>query len=416
MHGSWEPLVPIDMHFRAIHLAHLKIGKFLYWADGSSASTQTALYDPGDPNQQPIYHTGQNLNLHCCGHSSLADGRLFTAGGEFNAGIAPKFAAIFNPTSVPPAWTRKADMHQRRWYPTCTTLPDGKVAVFAGWTANNVSPPPNADIPEIYDPATDTWEQKPSATRVQEIYPFMFVMPDGRLFDAGPNRYTHFLDPATWTWGAAIDSILPTCADSSAVMFDAVKGKILKAGGAPVSGTGAATDTTVVFGGLDDPTWSAVGTLKLARRDHNMVVLPDGKVVAIGGTQGPTPKDPVMRAEVFDPGTGDWTVDPVSETMAIPRWYHSTASLMRDGRVIAAGGQNDGVNCQNCQYYRPPICTAILSGPCLQRMCRRKWSTRRSTRSASCTRSAARSRAPRSRASRPSRTASTRTSASCRSR
>ncbi|MBX3402576.1 MAG: hypothetical protein KF699_14595 [Phycisphaeraceae bacterium] len=154
---------------------------------------------------------------------------------------------------MPPAWTRKADMHLGRWYPTCTTLPDGKVAVFAGWTANNVSPPPNADIPEIYDPATDTWEQKPSATRVQEIYPFMFVMPDGRLFDAGPNRFTHFLDPATWTWGAAIDSILPTCADSSAVMFDAVKGKILKAGGAPVSGIGAATDDAAVFGGPDQP-------------------------------------------------------------------------------------------------------------------------------------------------------------------
>lgn len=246
-------------------------------------------------------------------------------------------------------------MHLKRWYPTCTTLPSGKVAVFAGWITN--SPVTTADTPEVYDPATDTWSLESSATRVQEVYPFMFVMPDGRLFDAGPYQSTHFLDIlSTWTWGSAIDSLLPHSSDSSAVMFDAVLGRVLKAGGAPVANnqSGAATDMAVVFGGPTSPTWTQVGNMNLARRDHNMVVLPDGKVVALGGCALPTPQSSVMRAEVLDPATGQWTVDPVGVEMAIPRWYHSTASLMNDGRAMTAGGNNFApFNCQNAQYYVP---------------------------------------------------------------
>lgn len=355
MPGSWEPAQSIPMQFRAIHLAHLKIGKYLYWADGSSSTTPTALYDPSNTSQQPIYQTGQNLNLHCCGHCALPDGRILTAGGEFASnGKAPKFAAIFDADALPSnPWTRVSDMHENRWYPTCTLLPSGKVAVFAGWIT--INPVSTADTPEVYDPGADSWSLMTSATRVQEVYPFMFVMPDGRLFDAGPHRDTFFLDLSTWTWGSAIDSLLPHCADSSAVMFDAVLGRVLKAGGAPVASnpTGAATDMAVVFGGPTSPTWMQVGNLNLARRDHNMVVLPDGKVVAIGGGALPTPQSPVMRAEVFDPATGQWAVDPVGVEMATPRWYHSTASLMDDGRVMTAGGNNDGVVCENAQYYVP---------------------------------------------------------------
>ncbi|MBX3402419.1 MAG: DUF1929 domain-containing protein [Phycisphaeraceae bacterium] len=344
------------MQHRAIHLAHLKIGQYLYWADGSAFGTPTALYDASDTDQQPIYFTGQNLNLHCCGHCALPDGRILTAGGEFDSnGKAPTFAAIFDANALPSnPWTRVADMHEHRWYPTCTLLPSGKVAVFGGWITD--SPVTTADTPEVYHPATDTWSLESSATRVQEVYPFMFVMPDGRLFDAGPHRDTFFLDLSTWTWGAAIDSLLPHCSDSSAVMFDAVLGRVLKAGGAPVANnpTGAATDMAVVFGGPTSPTWTQVGNMNLARRDHNMVVLPDGKVVALGGCALPTPQSPVMRAEVFDPSTGQWTVDPVDVEMAIPRWYHSSASLMDDGRVMTAGGDNyNPPVCQNAQYYVP---------------------------------------------------------------
>jgi hypothetical protein len=38
-----------------------------------------------------------------------------------------------------------------------------------------------------------------SADRAQELYPYMFLLPDGNLVDAGPGD-TSFLLTSTWTW------------------------------------------------------------------------------------------------------------------------------------------------------------------------------------------------------------------------
>lgn len=156
MPGSWEPIDPIDMYLRAIHLVHLKNGKYLYWADGdvNYAFTQTRIFNPNDIPDAPLYLAQPRLNLHCCGHSAMADGRILAAGGEFWDGEAPAGAAIFTPAGPAVGWVRIADMHLKRWYPTCTTLPSGKVAVFAGWITD--SPVTTADTPEVNDPATDT--------------------------------------------------------------------------------------------------------------------------------------------------------------------------------------------------------------------------------------------------------------------
>ena len=112
------------------------------------------------------------------------------------------------PTSSIPrstTWTRGPDMAVARWYPTATALPDGRVFVVSG---DNVTLGPNPDpntpvplinysdtLPEIYNPATNTWTAMPSAaSRKMPLYPYMFVLPNGKLFDAGPDRMTRTLD------------------------------------------------------------------------------------------------------------------------------------------------------------------------------------------------------------------------------
>lgn len=78
MPGSWELIDPINMYFRAVHLVHLKNGKYLYWADGDEnyAFTQTRIFNPNDIPNAPWYLAQPRLNLHCCGHSAMADGRF----------------------------------------------------------------------------------------------------------------------------------------------------------------------------------------------------------------------------------------------------------------------------------------------------------------------------------------------------
>jgi len=122
-------------------------------------------------------------------------------------------------------------MAQRRWYPSATTLPDGRVLVTSGATTCFDC---IADVPEIYDPQTNRWTQLTGARLAFPYYPFTFVLPDGRVLNAGAGEYpapTRALDVATQTW-TMIDPVIVD--GGSAVMFR--PGKVLK------SGTAATTD------------------------------------------------------------------------------------------------------------------------------------------------------------------------------
>lgn len=80
------------------------------------------------------------------------------------------------------------------------------------------------------------------------------------------------------------------------------------------------------------------GDMEHARALGNSVVLPDGKVVVFGGQAYPVPfsdATSVLTPELWDPATG--TFAPLA-SMAVPRNYHSVASLLPDGRIFSGGG------------------------------------------------------------------------------
>ena len=74
------------------------------------------------------------------------------------------------------------------------------------------------------------------------------------------------------------------------------------------------------------------------RAYHNMTLLPDGTVLASGGSSRSDGLDlskSVLPAEIWNPDTETWTeVDALQNG----RQYHSTALLLPDGRVLMAGG------------------------------------------------------------------------------
>ena len=75
-----------------------------------------------------------------------------------------------------------------------------------------------------------------------------------------------------------------------------------------------------------------------ARAFGNAVVLPNGKVILIGGMTKIrvfTEDTAVLPTELWDPGTKTFTLLP---SVAIPRTYHSAAILLPDGRVLSGGG------------------------------------------------------------------------------
>ncbi|HEY9014471.1 MAG TPA: galactose oxidase-like domain-containing protein, partial [Gemmatimonadales bacterium] len=176
-------------------------------------------------------------------------------------------------------------------------------------------------------------------------YPRIFVAPDGRLYYAGQQQQTRFLDPSgSGNWTKASMRLFGLRDYGAAVMYE--RGKILYAGGGRTTNTAETVD-------LNQSTqWSWTGSMAFRRRHLNLTVLPTGDVLAVGGTTGTNFNDKdlaVHPAEIWNPATGIWTV--VASNTA-PRTYHSTTILLPDGRILSAGAVEVGV--RTAELYSPP--------------------------------------------------------------
>jgi N-acetylneuraminic acid mutarotase len=79
-------------------------------------------------------------------------------------------------------------------------------------------------------------------------------------------------------------------------------------------------------------TWTATGSLSPARYGHTATLLSNGKVLAAGGN------GPLASAELYDPVSGTWSA---TGSLATARYLHA-AILLSDGKVLVAGGYNGG--------------------------------------------------------------------------
>ncbi len=83
--------------------------------------------------------------------------------------------------------------------------------------------------------------------------------------------------------------------------------------------------------------WSATGSMAIARYDPAAVVLPDGRVLVVGGRADIGCAADPLEAELYDPGTGTWTS---AGSLATARGASARAVLLQDGRVLVVGGQD----------------------------------------------------------------------------
>jgi Concanavalin A-like lectin/glucanases superfamily/Galactose oxidase-like, Early set domain/Bacterial Ig domain/Glyoxal oxidase N-terminus len=361
--GAWSP--PQTWPMVAVHASMLSNGKVVAWDAFSAAPQSEHIWDPTTETMQPA---PSGINLFCSGHTLLPDGRLFVAGGHENAYVGLRNTMLLN--SLTGSWTAGPDMAVGRWYPTTTTLADGRILIVSGdsITLNGPNTPfitPSTTLPEIYDPKTSKITAMPSASRKMPLYPFMFLTPDGRVVDAGPDTTTRILDPKTGLW-STLASQSPIDGHS-AVMYR--PGKILKSGtwtdtqfpgSVPVGNRAAVLDLDQTV-----PAWREVARMKWARTFHTLTVLPDGDVLALGGQSvadaNSLDDSAVMQPEIWHPANDTWT--PLANHVR-PRGYHNTSLLLPDGRILLAGsGRLDGslmTNEQTAEIYSPPY---LFRGP-----------------------------------------------------
>jgi hypothetical protein len=338
--GQWSALQTLPV--TTVSTILMPNGKFIFW-DGWQQPQPSVVWDLNNPTVSTTINAPDSV--FCDGGALLPDGRVLVIGGygALTTGqIGIVDTSIFDPSTN--TWTRVANMHDPRWYPDLTELANGMYVALSG---NSTDALHWADTPEEYDPATNTWTLLSGVTTPQvheQEYPFSYLIPNGNIFTIGPAEDNSFeLNAAnqTWTPTGGASGIL----NGSSVMYR--PGQILYTGGAASidAGFAAQANAAVIDLTAATPKWQPVAPMNHARIYHNLTMLANGQVLAVGG-EGTSDQSNVttgvMPTEIWDPTTQTWIA---AAPIAAARNYHSTAVLMPSGQVLVSGGGHfNGLN------------------------------------------------------------------------
>ena len=363
--GTWGsviqwPQIPVST-------VQMPDGRLLTWSGGGEysipgESTFSSVYDPQSGLFVESNH--ETHNLFCSGISLMENGNVAATGGN---NIVTQFSEFDINTLQ---WMINPEMNHPRWYPTQMTMPDNRVFTTFAMGAGNTS--------EVFSHETGQWVETPGANQqvmlnesnIINTYPvgngssdmqwygFMHVAPNGKVFQSGPTQTMQWFTP---DGQGSAEIVGPRIGGDqarmfgSAVMYDI--GKILVTGGNDQTKVQPSSDTaiTVELNGAA-PVVKEGRSMHYRRTFQDGVVLPDGKVLVIGGTTDGilfSDEGSILQPEIWDPVTGSWTL---VSSHTVPRNYHSTAVLMKDATVFSGGGgacNGCDADHQDAQIYTP---------------------------------------------------------------
>jgi hypothetical protein len=333
-----------------------------------------------------------NYDILCAGMSAGKGddplhtvGTIIATGGmtESSGGIAN--TTFFSPSGVGGSWKAGAsteNMECSRFYPTNVQEPSGSTLVLGGTDSSCLG----VGTPVMEGWAGAGWSltggQVPHQT---SLYPRVKLVPEsnGEFVMAGENATSFIWDPPGGGWQQAGTMVNPgnNRSQGGVVLLPLELGagtttssQVFTAGGNTLQNSlGCPQNTAEIFTpSLSQGGQGSWGTppgnkcMCYARADHNLVLLANGTVLAVGGGDGTTGEDysgAIPIPELYDPTTGSWTVLAGAfdgNGNAVNRTYHSTALLLPDGRVLSAGSDtfskppNPGTNDNTFQIFSPP--------------------------------------------------------------
>ena len=241
--------------------------------------------------------------------------------------------------SEPGSFSPAGFLHEPRAYHTTTLLPDGRVLVVGGSAEYRAADewPGDAVLTEVWDPATSRFSPAGTLDRGRFLHTST-LLPDGRVLVIGGAEHHVFggiasavvWDPVTSTYSAA--GVMPEGRSSHTATL-LPDGRVLVVGGVDMT----EADRTLASALIWDPataTFSPAGSLAEPRVEHTATLLPDGRVLIVGGIDWTESQRSAGAAEIWDPETA--TFSPAGELEA-SRWGHA-AVLLPDGRVLVVGG------------------------------------------------------------------------------
>lgn len=336
--GSWQTAAPL-LVARERHTATLLhdgrvlvVGGFLRGEEPPPAGgfgttlAVTEVYDPAADTWTKMRSSRERRAFHTA--TLLQDGRVLVVGGTAGNGNRSydlDTAEIYDP--VRDRWTVTSPP-QKAGGNTATLLPDGQVLVAYGSTA------------ERYDPLADRWTAAGRLPVARANYTAT-LMPSGRVLVTGGvgGRFRDGADancdvyiPEENRWVAVAPLAERRFGHTATLLPD---GRLLVAGGGQYTSAGSGPTVVEIFRATGGAGWSRGGDLSGNRNSHAAVLLRDGRVLLVGGSEG---LNTYLRGtELYDTNTNRAAAGPL---LSEGRTGH-TATLLNDGTVLVVGGRGE---------------------------------------------------------------------------
>ncbi|MGA9805455.1 MAG: Ig-like domain repeat protein [Terriglobales bacterium] len=161
------------------------------------------------------------------------------------------------------------------------------------------------------------------------------------------------------SWIAASGTPTVGTTGSTATLF--ADGMVLVAGGTNASGTVVAS--AYIYNAVSKTFTATTGSLNTARTGATATLLANGEILIAGGSSDGTAAKALNTAELYNSVTGAFTVaGSGSGSVMTAARFGATATLLTNGQVLIAGGENSGGALSSAELYNPANDTFTATG------------------------------------------------------
>ncbi|MGZ3456113.1 MAG: Kelch repeat-containing protein, partial [Polyangiales bacterium] len=286
------------------------------------------------------------LATDAAGTQRLANARI--EGDELVASLDVE--GLTFPIALDPAWTTAPSMAKQRNYPTAQVAADGTFLVVGGSAGGTA-----ITQTEQFDPKSNAWTNQENQPMAKSGMASVRLGATILVVAGGDGTKAGAFNNGSKAWTLGFPSLANARTSTPALVA-------FSANQALVFGSFTPTAESITIGGAS---WVAAGNFTAARIGVFGAKLPDGRVIAMGGSISPGAFSSAVSSnttEIWSPTTKTWTAGPT----LVHKRTGSLVVTLPTGALLVIGGYDDttspSVSLSSCELWDPTTKTFKATG------------------------------------------------------